>query len=320
MKKKIDFSKQGGFPFTQATLEFMQASYKSILQMLISYLGVPHFGHYILSGVETSGTYLTAGWVVVDGEVLPFKQSVKGAAPKIVVKESKRAVIFKNSISQEVYIDRWAEISQTQGTAIAGFTRIKQPADLLEKEAAATFLGVKAKAADSEKLDGKDLTAFLLTTLLSDSPTESRAGRVASSKAVKAVNDKIPSWSTDQEDFLHVICAGKVSKPGTRRDYWGKNRVSSTGSSGTDYPFAVKKLTGTGEYKITHYFGSSFYGLVGNGTTGNGTTGNGGYSSTDGYNMFVSIKEKEANYCNVVVGNDSAPDDGAFSFILFKLK
>lgn len=61
MKKKIDFSKQGGFPFTQATLDFMQDSYKSILQTLISYLGVPATGHYIISGVETSGTLLTAG-------------------------------------------------------------------------------------------------------------------------------------------------------------------------------------------------------------------------------------------------------------------
>ena len=399
MKKTIDFNKQGGFPFTQATLDFMQESYKSILQTLISYLGVPATGHYIISGVETSGTHLTAGWVVVDGEVLPFKQSTKGA--KIVLKESKRGVAFKNATTQDVYIDRWAEASQTQGTALASFTRIKQPGDLIkESEAFAAFLGKTAKAADSDKLDGKDSTAFqpkgnyitehqslanyytkaealaaflgktakaadsdkldgkdstafqpkgnyitehqsllnyytkaealaaflgktakatdsekldskyasdfLWKSALSDLPSDPRAGKVASSKALKLVNDKIPSWADDKESFMHVVCAGRVSKNGTRKDYWGKDRVNG-------FPFSVKKLSDTGEYKIKHNFGSSFYGLVGNGTIGNEAR------NDRGYNMFVSIKYRNANDCTVIVGNDSAADDAAFSFIIFDL-
>ena len=369
MKKKIDFSKPGGFPFTQATLDFMQEAYKSILQTLIGYLGVPATGHYIISGVETSGTHLTAGWVVVNGEVLPFKQSTKGA--KIVVKESKRAVAFKNATSQDVYIDRWAEASQTQGTALAGFTRIKQPSDFLEKQDAATFLGVRAKAADSDKLDGKHAADFLLKTAkatdsdkldgkhaadfllktakatdsdkldgkqaadfllktakatdsdkldgkhaadfllksaLSNSIYLNDSSKVATSSAVKALNDKLPSWAStlNKEGFLEVICAGRVTKSGARADWHGKSRVSG-------FPFSVQKLSGNGEYKITHNFGNSTYGLVGNGTIGNYTT------NDRGYNMFVSIKYRNSNDCTVIVGNDSAPDNAAFSFILFNL-
>lgn len=171
-------------------------------------------------------------------------------------------------------------------------------------QALAAFLGKTAKAADSGKLNGKQEADFLLKTSLSDLPGESRAGKIASSKAVKAVNDKIPSWATDREDFLHVICAGRVNAAGSRQDYWGKDRVSG-------FPFSVKKLTDTGHYKITHNFGNKYYGLSGNGNVNT--------NDTDGWNMFVSIKERNSNDCTVVVGNDSAPDNASFSFILFDL-
>ena len=125
---------------------------------------------------------------------------------------------------------------------------------------------------------------------------------------MKAVNDKLPYWasSSNKEDFLEVICAGRVSKAGARQDYWGKRRVNGL-------PFSVQKLSGTGEYKITHNFGNTTYGLVGNGTIGNDAT------NDRGYNMFVSIKHRNSNDCTVIVGNDSAADDDAFSFILFNL-
>lgn len=107
-----------------------------------------------------------------------------------------------------------------------------------------------------------------------------------------------------QTDFLQVICAGRVNANGARKDYWGKKRVSY-------FPFGIVKLSTTGRYKITHNFGNQYYGLVGNGNVNTTSTGRA--------NMFVSMVERNANDCTVVVGNDSAPDDAAFSFILFDL-
>lgn len=281
--------------------------------------------------------------------MLPFKQSTKGASPKVVVKESKQAVAFKNATNQDVYIDRWAEASQTQGTHLTSFTRIKQPGDWLEKDTSAEnkdklvksdgtllpqntfqpkgnyltthqslanyhtkrealniFLGKTAKAADSDKLDGKESTAFLLKTLLSDLPGDSRAGRVASSKALKAVNDKIPSWATHHQDFLQVICGGRIDSTGRRKDYWGKGRVGT-------YPFSSSKLPGKGKYKIKHNFGNKYYGLVASGSVNS--------TDTDGYAMYVSMIERNSNDCTVLINNDSSAngDDAAFSFILFNL-
>jgi len=136
MKKTIDFTREGGFPFTQDTLDFMQSAYRSILQTLIGYLGVPTSGYYIISGVQTSGSNLTAGWVVINGEVLPFKQGVKGSSPRIKIEESRIAVDYQNQPNQEPYIERWAKVSQTQGQALTSFSRIKQPADFLPRNEA----------------------------------------------------------------------------------------------------------------------------------------------------------------------------------------
>ena len=188
--------------------------------------------------------------------------------------------------------------------AIVALTRLANiPA--LKTELEGLFLGKTAKAADSDKLDGKHAADFLLKTSVSDLPSDSRAGKVASSKALKNVSDRLPSWtsSSNKEGFLEVICAGRIDKTGARRDWWGKDRVGG-------FPYSVQKLAGTGEYKITHNYGNSVYGLVGNGTIGNDST------NDRGYNMFVSIKHRNANDCTVIVGNDSAADDAAFSFIL----
>lgn len=141
MKKTIDFTKEGGFPFTQDTLRFMQDSYKSILQTIIGYLGIPSNGHYIISGLKNSGRYLTEGWVVIYGEVLPFKSGVKGNIPRIIIREKRESVDFKEKKDQQVYIERWAEVSQSGGEALTSFRHIKNPDDLLPRDGSLSMTG-----------------------------------------------------------------------------------------------------------------------------------------------------------------------------------
>lgn len=65
--KRLDFSDKQGWPLSTDTLEFMQAGTEQVQQAAL--LGG---NNYILSGCAENGTNVSAGWVVIGGEVLPF--------------------------------------------------------------------------------------------------------------------------------------------------------------------------------------------------------------------------------------------------------
>lgn len=73
MFKKIDFTKIGGFPFTQDTLGFMQSAYEDLADMITRSYNLPSVGKYIVSGAVVTGSDITAGWLVVDGLLMPLQ-------------------------------------------------------------------------------------------------------------------------------------------------------------------------------------------------------------------------------------------------------
>ncbi|TAN18840.1 MAG: hypothetical protein EPN37_04570 [Chitinophagaceae bacterium] len=66
--KRIDFSQLGGFPLTQDALDFMQQSYRNALVGVAQLAG----DAVILSGMIDNGTAVTDGWILYNGELLPF--------------------------------------------------------------------------------------------------------------------------------------------------------------------------------------------------------------------------------------------------------
>jgi hypothetical protein len=66
---RYDFTKTGGFPFTQDVLKDMQDLYLAGMQNICTMLGSNPF---IISGMITSGTSISDGWFFYNGDLCPF--------------------------------------------------------------------------------------------------------------------------------------------------------------------------------------------------------------------------------------------------------
>ena len=96
---KIDFTQPGGFPLTQDTLNFMQATYNASLAGICSVLG----NLVVLSGCENNNGVIAPGVVAVNGEVLP---TGGGSAATVFVDQTATAVTFADASEKDAYFTR----------------------------------------------------------------------------------------------------------------------------------------------------------------------------------------------------------------------
>ncbi len=127
MNKHINFSNLGGSPFDQQTLEFMQSAYTGISEMLAGVIG----DNVIVSGCVVNGNSISAGWVIVGGELLPFAASQTGVQATFVVRELTESLVFEDGNSKPVEITRYAEFG-TSGNAIGWDTLKRLPQTISE--------------------------------------------------------------------------------------------------------------------------------------------------------------------------------------------
>jgi len=72
--KRIDFTLSGGMPLTQGRLKELQDTYIEAINALTKLVG----NNCIVSGcTESAGGMIAAGWVILNGELLPFKGGTK---------------------------------------------------------------------------------------------------------------------------------------------------------------------------------------------------------------------------------------------------
>ncbi|MBV8255011.1 MAG: hypothetical protein JO154_20590 [Chitinophaga sp.] len=100
--KRVDFGNLGGFPLTQDLLSYMQSSYRDAISGMAKVCG----NNVIISGMEDNGTSFSDGWIVLDGELLPFVGGPKQSTFIIVDENSNEA--FADGISRTVYFTRYA--------------------------------------------------------------------------------------------------------------------------------------------------------------------------------------------------------------------
>lgn len=99
---KIDYSNLGGFPGTQKTLSFMQDSYTTALAGMAALCG----DKVIVSGVKVIGAFITAGWIVYNGELIPFLGG--GNSANVIIEETSELVTFQDNSSRSVYFKKTA--------------------------------------------------------------------------------------------------------------------------------------------------------------------------------------------------------------------
>lgn len=140
--KKIDFTKEGGFPLKQDTLAFMQESYNELKQAMLLWFrksGISETSggeNYILSGLEEkvigSTWMITPGWIIRDGELLYF-----GGGPKNMVEEQgigvqtfNESVTYKSGIIYPVYLSKVAVVGGGEAVPLLQYIRIVNINDL----------------------------------------------------------------------------------------------------------------------------------------------------------------------------------------------
>lgn len=105
MNKRIDFTKQDGLATYQDTLDFLQTSYRGNLEAISRGFG----DKLILHGVVEAGGNVTDGWVIIDGQMMPF---VGGSIyPKVVVEELSDVELFGDSSIKTVYLTKRARLA-----------------------------------------------------------------------------------------------------------------------------------------------------------------------------------------------------------------
>lgn len=120
----FDFTKPGKYPFTQDTLKEMQAYYQQLAQAYVNSHGDLSGGNYIISGAEVDGSNnVTAGWAVVDGELLNI---VGGTGTHLALVEDITSVTYQDNSVEPSIKDRYLEPTNTAtgNTLISDFERI----------------------------------------------------------------------------------------------------------------------------------------------------------------------------------------------------
>lgn len=118
MYKRIDFSKLEGLATYQDTLDFLQTSYRETISAVAKAFG----SKVIVTGVTDQGTTNTDGWVIIDGELMPFAGGFK--TDRIVVEELTDTEIFNDGSIQTVYYTKRAKMGITGGFAFSDFIRV----------------------------------------------------------------------------------------------------------------------------------------------------------------------------------------------------
>jgi len=170
---KVEFQQTGGFPIETDTLSYLQDSIFS-LQSLAAIAG----DNFILSGAVVTGGNVSDGYVVINGEVLPFRGGA--LQTKVVIAEEVAKRPFENGTEKPVFRTRYVRFGTGENTTLfADLPRIK---DLK------TFRNLPSEASSAI-----------------DSASENT---LATSKAVKILNDKVDALI---KPGMIMIWSGSIS-------------------------------------------------------------------------------------------------------------
>lgn len=106
MNKRIDLTKLGGYPLAQEDLDWLQQSYRGAFAAMADLIG----DKVIIAGMAESGGTVSAGWISMGSELVPFAGGAIGAG-QFIIEETKTSLTFQDGITKEVIIERVARFS-----------------------------------------------------------------------------------------------------------------------------------------------------------------------------------------------------------------
>jgi len=233
---------------------------------------------FILDGCEDNGSTVNAGTVVINGEVLPFAGGAKGA--NVIIQENKGSVQVYNDTYSDVYVARTVIFGSGVGQiAWSEFNRLPS-------------------------LTGMATDISTLNTALNNHINNHSVpwGSVTGKPASFPPDAHSHSWD------------GISNKPGTfppsAHNHAGRAvYLGCFDYDGTPYKQAgelplvdVTKLS-SGKYKISHNLGHTAYIVF-------------GVSYDTQLVSIVAVPRLEENSCDVIVADDSSPNNAAIWFTI----
>ncbi len=144
--KSFDFTQLGGFPLEQERLAWMQQSYTEALHAITSLIG----DNVIVSGCVITGDNVSDGWVVVGGELLPFRGGVK--QDYITIKDIAVSLEFEDASFKAVQLSKYCEFG-TSGLSFSSLTRLRTIKQLAtETGMSGTFKNVNIQSLETMHL------------------------------------------------------------------------------------------------------------------------------------------------------------------------
>jgi hypothetical protein len=119
MNKRIDLTQLDGLYVYQDTLDFMQTSYRGAFGALATAFG----SKLILHGVQEAAGSVSDGWVIIDGELMPFAGGL--SAPQVVVDDIPGDELFADGSTKTVYFTRRARLANTGGFPFTDLRKFK---------------------------------------------------------------------------------------------------------------------------------------------------------------------------------------------------
>jgi hypothetical protein len=108
MYKRIDLTKLGGYPLAQEDLDWLQNSYRNTFASLANFIG----DKVIIDGMVEAGGNVSAGWISMGGEIVPFLGGTIGTGT-FMIDELITPLVFDDGVSKDVLYERVAKFSVT---------------------------------------------------------------------------------------------------------------------------------------------------------------------------------------------------------------
>lgn len=209
--KRIDFNNLGGFPLTQDVLAYMQSSYRDAISGLARVCG----DKVIVSGITDTGTTVTDGWILHNGELLPFVGGPKQSTYIII--DDNGTEQFEDGTPRTVYFNRYARFG-SGGTAFSDLLRLDSIAAL--KNGLGTLnsnltalnntlqLHINNKG-NPHTVTKKQVGLENIPNAISDDPSTNRSDVLATTRAVYATNkiaytDSLNVGDVDHDKSIYV--------------------------------------------------------------------------------------------------------------------
>lgn len=107
-----------GFPFSADALRFLQNAYTQAIGNICKANGE----NYIVWGCEVVGNTISAGAIVVDGELMPFAAGTYNA--KFKVEETSTSVTYMDQVQRPAFFTKTASCSANGSYTLANFPRL----------------------------------------------------------------------------------------------------------------------------------------------------------------------------------------------------